>query len=270
MTNTDIYFSIGSTHQVCQDFAIADNTYAIISDGCSSAKDADWGARLLAKSCQIVLKQKSIIDFDTLRDVLNRACNYVNALELDQECLAATLLCAYVSNHVINAFIVGDGYIVARNRNGKLTVISHLFETGAPYYLYYNINDSLKKGYFTHYGNGNLLIEKIIYDKDKIVHRDESSYNAADFNTYTFPLEEYDVVAVISDGLKSFTKQVKGVTSISNQPVAVESIVKDIFQFKQVAGQFVHRRCQRVFKEYNLENIKHHDDFSIGVVHHES
>jgi hypothetical protein len=48
----DSYFEIGSTHQVCQDYALAyasdDFAYAIMSDGCTSSLNTDIGARLVS------------------------------------------------------------------------------------------------------------------------------------------------------------------------------------------------------------------------------
>jgi hypothetical protein len=36
--SADSYFAIGSTHQVCQDHAISDGDFVVLSDGCSGHK----------------------------------------------------------------------------------------------------------------------------------------------------------------------------------------------------------------------------------------
>lgn len=272
--SADVYYGIGSTHQVCQDFAIADGIYTIVSDGCSSAKDTDWGSRLLTKACYNLIKKKEQpLSFDAklLDEAINLAGTYVAELGLDSECLAATLMCVYKGENVINVLMSGDGFIIARNKvTNRLTVISHLFESGAPYYLYYNLNDALHNGYKTYYGNGKLQVEKTLYDGEKVISNNEQSSPLAAYCkpiAYSFPLAEYDAVAVVTDGLKSFVQQVKGTTSITNKSVDVGKIVRDLFDFKTTSGQFVHRRCQKVMREYAAQNIKHTDDFAIGVVH---
>lgn len=269
--NADAYFSIGSTHQVCQDYAIANGDFVILSDGCSSAKNSDWGARLLANAAYNILKRTKPLFQDINKfslNVLQAANSAVERLELHPDCLAATLLCAYKSNGTINAFIIGDGYIIARNKE-RLTVISHMFDTGAPWYLYYNLNDDLKDAYQDHFGHGKLIVDHKIFEKEKCIYSDEYSYNIQNFRTmpYSFP-EEFDLVGVASDGLKTFVQSAKNDTSITNKSVDIDNIIRDLFSFKTLEGQFVHRRCQKFMRDCASKNIKHTDDFSLGVLHH--
>ena len=84
----DVFYAIGSTHHVCQDFAVANGDFVILSDGCSSAKDSDWGARLLVKACHNVIKERSkplSMDFTILKNaVLTLANSYVKTLDLNK------------------------------------------------------------------------------------------------------------------------------------------------------------------------------------------
>ena len=64
--HADSFFAIGSTHKINQDYAwggmpnthwseysmSAPRAIAIVSDGCSSSKDTDFGSRLLAQSAK--------------------------------------------------------------------------------------------------------------------------------------------------------------------------------------------------------------------------
>ena len=69
--NADSAFRMGSTHAVCQDYAVASawtaaahtdgaapppRPYIILSDGCSSTPDTDVGARLLVKAAEPLLR----------------------------------------------------------------------------------------------------------------------------------------------------------------------------------------------------------------------
>ena len=48
----DTFYSTGKSHQVCEDYVVANCRYPIIclSDGCSSSKDTDVGSRLIVRS----------------------------------------------------------------------------------------------------------------------------------------------------------------------------------------------------------------------------
>lgn len=269
--SADAFFSIGSTHQVCQDHAIAENDFVVLSDGCSSAKNSDWGARFLTQAAATILKQTKPDDLGTFtKNVLLAAHSYANKLEIHEDCLAATFLCAYVKEKVIKAFIVGDGYIIARNKiNNEVTVIGHNFDTGAPWYLYYTLNDDLKNGYINKFGNGKFIINKMIVNKNMAVSDNvplDANVGMATIG-YTFPLDEFDMVGLASDGLKSFVQQTKTNTSITTKNIHLDEVMRKLFNFKTLTGQFVHRRCTRFLKDMAAEEIKNTDDFSLGVLH---
>ena len=98
MRNADSYFCIGSTHDVCQDYAISspDRLRAIISDGCSSAPDTDFGSRLLVKA-----KERNFYENDD--SIILSARNSADAIGLHDITLTATLLsqdCAPRGAHI--------------------------------------------------------------------------------------------------------------------------------------------------------------------------
>src|SRR5689334_13151177 len=123
--NSDCGFCIGDTHVVCQDYATAHGgecAYAILADGCSSSPDTDIGARLLVKSAGAVLEAFAH-DFvqDTDRAlgryysaVLAKARAHAKRMELDRECLDATLLTLIASQSHWFAGVYGDGVLAAR------------------------------------------------------------------------------------------------------------------------------------------------------------
>lgn len=272
--SADSYFAIGSTHQVCQDHAIADGDFVVLSDGCSSAKDSDWGARFICQAAYNILKQTKPTYIDKfVQNVVSGARSYAEKLELHEDCLAATFLCVFRQENLIRVCIVGDGYIIAKYKAGnKITITSHSYDTGAPWYPYYESNEDLVNGYMAYYGHGKVINETKVLQDGGFSYSDSLEYlmrHPANRRpiAYEFKTDDVDMVGISSDGLKSFVQQVKNNTSITNKSVSDEQVIKDLFAFKTVEGQFVHRRCQKFLRDYTAQGIKHTDDFSLGVLH---
>jgi serine/threonine protein phosphatase PrpC len=263
----DVFYAMGSSHHVCQDFAVANGDFVILSDGCSSALESDWGARLLVQACKGVMPR--LMDFTLLKDtVLKTAKLYTTVLGLHQDCLAATLLCAYKADNNINVFVTGDGYVVAHNKKtDTLSVFAHTFDSGAPYYLYYSLDEALEKSYYESFGLRPFFVDKAVIGKELTTSSAKMTLEEARFVSYSFPMDEYDMVGIASDGLKSFVQQMKTNTSIQNKGVDYLEVLKELIDFKNATGQFVHRRCQRVMREFGMKGMKHTDDFSMGVIH---
>lgn len=267
--SADTFYTIGATHQVCQDYALSGPSYAIVSDGCSSVKDSDWGSRLLTKSLDSIFKTKKTIQFEDLVEALRLSNLYAKMLDLEQECLAATLLCVYETEDGFHAYVSGDGFVVAKTISGKLQIVEHEYESGAPFYLYYSLSPELIKSYKQAFPQKNLKVfNSFVANAEKDVRFTDTVQADQQSIQYFFPKEVYSGVGVVTDGLRSFVKQVKKHTSITNESVGFEKIVGDIFSFKTSEGQYVHRRCQRAFKEFHNKDIKNNDDFAVGVVGH--
>ncbi len=273
--NADSFFKIGGAHLICQDFAhaglIEQAPISIISDGCSSAKESDWGARLLVKSLQQQLElhaDASLVESFNIAGAL--AENHCKTLQLPEEALTATLLSLVVKDNVFKAAIFGDGCIVGRHRSGYLKVIHHEFTTGAPYYLRYKLNPNAHSQYQQEFGQGKFVttqfIQKEVVASNIQVEELELSIGQR-LKVYDFPVEDYDLVAIISDGVKSFTMKQKTDTHISTVKIELEHVLNNLFNFKGYAGNFVQRRCQKAFKEFDALGWTHYDDFSIGAIH---
>ena len=61
----DAFFAIGSTHDICQDYALALNisnrSLLIVSDGCSASPSTDIGARILSRcAAQVLLEERNV------------------------------------------------------------------------------------------------------------------------------------------------------------------------------------------------------------------
>src|SRR5262249_18890024 len=133
---TDAIINIGSTHSICQDYALAKDNYVILSDGCSSSPDTDIGARLLVKALDQRLNDAAGIESlhkESARITLDRA----NMLGLPAESVDATLLSIHVSGEDLIIACSGDGVILLESQTGVLDVYSISSPSGYPFYPSY-------------------------------------------------------------------------------------------------------------------------------------
>lgn len=274
--NADHYTTIGYDHQICQDYSRSQNTngcHVIVSDGCSSAKESDWGARLLVMALHNQLNNLSMDDdvYDSFKVAGIMAASQARGIGLPLECLRATLLYARENKDHTETGIFGDGVIIGRRRSNKeLLVISEEYTTGAPYYLSYDVEKGMRDRYIHEFGNG--AFEETIYDEGKIEKNLSpivgENTAAMQFRTHSFSHECYDLVAILSDGVKSFLRPVKTDSSLTQETVPLLEILKELFNFKAYAGSFVQRRCQKAFRSvFHPNGVKNTDDFSMGVIY---
>jgi hypothetical protein len=265
--NADSFYVIGTTHAVCQDYALSgvteDMAYAVVCDGCSSAPDTDWGARLLAKSTELSLRRTGGVIGES---VFKAADLHRHGLELHPNSLLATL--GWVALTKANGFggcLYGDGNIIARHRNtGKLRVMEVEFTSGGPYYLKYGFTPGDPEEYLKKLGWG----KYVITTTDETVEVKEAPVENGMFGlAFNFPTSEYDMVAIITDGLSHFSKKVVSATSITKDSVKIGPILQEVMAFKGYAGTFVRRRCHKAFEKFKMDGYLNEDDFGIGVVY---
>ena len=80
---------------------------------------------------------------------------------------------------------------------------------------------------------------------------------------FTFPRDEYDVVAVMSDGVQSFRRKVGNVF----ESVPAFEVVAEMMAFKGLAGQFVVRRMKAFLKQVAANGGHWDDDVSMAAIH---
>jgi hypothetical protein len=265
--NADSFYTIGSTHAVCQDYALSvvteNSAFAIVSDGCSSAPDTDWGARLLAKSAEIALRRGGGV----VQEAFKAADLLRYGLELDSNSLLATLGWILLKDTSFESCLFGDGNFVARSRKtGKLRVVTVEFTSGGPYYLKYAFTAGDREDYLKKLGWGKYVITTI---EDGVVQQTQelSVEEGCGGWVCRFPREDYDLVAVITDGLSHFTQKVQTPTSITKNSVKIDSVLQEVMAFKGYAGSFVRRRCHKAFAKFKELGYTNEDDFGIGVVY---
>jgi serine/threonine protein phosphatase PrpC len=253
--NADSTFQIGKDHTVCEDYALAgvssNTAYAIVCDGCSASPDVDFGARLLALAARETLfwgLNKDCYDFG------DHAINVAGGIPrnftfLHPQCLDATLLVAWVTDKKLMAYIFGDGVLVHRNKEGVKSIHIHL-TSGAPDYLSYLLDKNRVVSYDKLEDN-----RKEVWTSYNGVH----DYKPFEPFTYTCPVEEGDVISLISDGINSFRKS-------DNEVIDWKDLVDEFTGFKNFEGQYVQRRIAAFKRKFIKENWHHLDDISIASI----
>lgn len=261
MAIADVSFSIGKTHDVCQDYGVADDpgqsglsepdAVAVVCDGCSSSPDTDMGARLLARSAIITRP------FDP-NAIIQRADQYRAALELDPHALDATLLMAReTSESDAEVFVCGDGVVVARRRDGTGYDFWTLsFNLNAPEYLSYRL-DTDRYAEYQKAGGGVLTVSGKCPPVGDCL---QARVQGVHFSR-VFPRAVYDVVLVMSDGAESFQKR-DGTRLV---PVPLTDVLDQVLDLKVLTPGFLRRRMGKFLGKFCVANgWQHYDDFAVG------
>lgn len=256
--NADSAFVIGATHAVCQDYAVASGAYAILSDGCSTSPDTDIGARLLVKAAERLLN----IDGNAAgwhENAALLALSWTKSIEMPDQSIDATLLTAYVSGNQLLVSCSGDGVIVTESHDGALDVYVIAYPSGFPLYpAYLHQPERLEALVST----GRSCKEMKHFRSSSISEPLQLESTASDDSTiqnFSFKSSDYKFVALASDGVHSFRKQV--------EPVPMSQVLRELFSFKSLHGAFVARRVKRFLKDCVARGWQHADDLSLAVVH---
>lgn len=272
--NTDAFFSIGQTHMVCQDYAKAGFQrnglpYAVLSDGCSTSKDTDIGARLLCLAAAfnmhwIAGNECSFQDREST--ILEGARQGAMAMSLSPFCLDATLLAAYWTEREgkvgTGVSMRGDGVVVARTRDGKTCIYSVDHEYNAPRYMSYDLDPKRLEGYMKVYGDRS-RVRTIVTGTDI----DGTTTFNGHGEDWFFAASDYDLVMLLSDGAHTFQERVATGTSRTLVDVPFLGVIDQLLKIKSWTGKFMQRRCHKFLAHFcPAHNWQHTDDFSVAAI----
>lgn len=244
--SSDCHVVIGASHDICQDYAIAEGNIIIVSDGCSASPNSDFGAQSLARSAMTNLKNCNS-DFESIKNAISSSIYTAQAaariLNLPNSCLDATLVIGISSaNYGFLFFMIGDGSFAWKSKNeSRPHYISVDYKHGAPEYLSYNLEPDRHSKYMSQFGN-----EKI------------ETHN---YNTSLLDLDVRISCACISDDLEWAAVFSDGVSSFQN--TSTFDIITNLTSFKNLKGKFVKRRAKRFLRECN---DRHEDDISMSAI----
>lgn len=259
MIQTDTFLKIGKTHQVCEDYIISGDLptkYVILSDGCSSSKNTEMGARIICHLAKQYLHYRKLdyrfpnLDYDEMGLwIIHNAELTARQLGLPVNCLDATLVVSYEHDGRFYIYMYGDGVVVTEHISGVISVMEIEYTKNAPYYLSYRI-DPERMDLFHKMGQ-DLIIKSTFED-------DYKNTYAYDYKTlFHFDVDTTPKILVCSDGIASFMK--------GAEPEQTIEIAEEFLTYKSTKGEFLKRRLKRAIKIYEANSINHHDDLSVGA-----
>jgi len=277
----DYFIKTGKRHtnNICEDYIICEKKptpHIILADGCSTSKNTDTGARIIAH-----VAKKCINDFQEYIEngevgyellgkmIITKAKKITQELgcSLDPSCLNATLSIAVLLNNEVRVYVYGDGLIITINNAGELEVTQIEYPGNAPYYLNYLVDPVEDYKY-----NKKFKGEKIItYSKFNIKNFElirKETFTKSKFAPVrcSFPIETFPTVIITSDGLDSF---VKADNLIEASKIELVDELKSLMSFVNYTGEFINREAKRAIRIFERKSIFHLDDLAIGGFHFE-
>lgn len=256
--NTDHFLKIGKLHKVCEDYILSGLVpfpYVVLSDGCSSSKDTDIGARILCHLARSRLREINRNGF--IKDLVFDAKDIIDNMQIDLSCLDATLLIA--TKDEIHMW--GDGVIIFIMESGIIRICHIEYESGAPYYpIYYE--DYFKADLYSEkFGDKKKTVSQYTYYPEIRKWFFDGKYAPPySFKYYVAMDTRYmKCVLISSDGMNSFI-------SNSGENCQIQDAAKEFSSFKNNIGEFIQRRSIKAVKEFEKNNFFHTDDLSIGGI----
>tara|TARA_R110000824_G_scaffold12226_6_gene53529 strand:- start:102 stop:974 length:873 start_codon:yes stop_codon:yes gene_type:complete len=286
--NTDSYFEIGSTHEVCQDYALSGKindsiSFAIVTDGCSMSHkmcgQADVGARIVAHAARATLQRiygndekisitdNDVDEFAEIKNIISKSV--VDAIktvgvQLKMSNLYAdcTLLIAITDGKVTNFFLFGDGGAAITFNDGSAIFKYVTYLSGAPYYLSYHLRAEGTDLYKNEFGGCPIIFDTYTFENNFELKDSKGIQCFVDSKEYSdsigFTIEDAETVSVFSDGVSSFRQEPNGTLTVD--------IIKEFVGFKNRKGEFVQRRMKRMLKDHKNDGIHHYDDISMASI----
>jgi len=270
---SDSIYRIGSTHSVCEDYALSGvydkkAAWAIVSDGCSSSQNTDIGSRILSQlgkkyiesACeQTDCRYTNLLDgVDTRYFLMEGAKKMCLALGLPLFSLDATLLSVAANKDKYKVVCWGDGVVITKFSDGMCHIIELESFDSYPSYLSYFLHDKNDLGISKVEQMRNMGMHTEVrfftMNQDKVVHF-ERSYILPFLEPYVSDVEVMDTECVLlcSDGIQSFFDTEKNDFNNPTTPVNFMEVVKELVDFKGFKGEFVARRCNKMLKKLRIE-----------------
>lgn len=242
--HTDRWLARGRTHEVCQDYALASGSLAVLSDGCSSSPHTDWGARLLCRAA---------VELGTGEGAAERADAWRRGLGLPAASLDGTLLVARVVDDRVEVRAWGDGAVAARRRDtGRWEVTLVEYAHSAPAYPSYLVDAERMAVFLAETAAARSFTRRV--DGEVTVEHREGFPVGGD--VWSLPTPEYDVVALLSDGVASFRRREGRI--VVDVP-AVDAVGR-LLDLRGTQGRFVARPVRWFLHRTCPAAGWHHDD----------
>jgi serine/threonine protein phosphatase PrpC len=273
--SVDHCFEIGSSHTICEDYAMSGSIikgsksfyYGIVCDGCSSSKDVDVGARLLAYAAKQYIQS---LHGDILNNYIDSDCPCMLALNIlhnlkiiDTELLShngldATLVLLLSDGLKARVYFFGDGGLVY-TEDGIKKHIELSYDNNAPYYLSYELEENLarKSEYLAMSKDSKLRTKEYSHENGTLSLSKETWQDSNQWKSILFPIlnTKNTIISIYSDGLFSFMEN-------KHTPLSILDVVNRYGNFPIPKGEFVQRNFLFNKKVLLKDGYNHFDDIS--------
>ena len=279
--NTDCAFYIGTTHDICQDYALAGKNSIAVSDGCSGSPRSDIGSRVLS-----ITAMNKMVELDSLANFDEKECILlarpaIKILNIPNECLDATLLTATAYETGAMALCYGDGVIAIKIKNSNLVIIDCAYSDSYPFYMNYLYDQTGRYSDWVQNHNKRDVAQTVISPEGEWiatvstkhnVERIESDLGIIRLSENRTAVEivnkdEVEYVALMSDGVHSFYETITTGTSKCNKSLSYINVVKELLSFKNFNTSFVQRRMNKFRKNCAKKDWGNADDVSLAVLY---
>lgn len=290
----DSAFQIGKTHDICQDFALAnsvdeDMPFVIVSDGCSSSPNTDIGSRILSLTSthqleRIVKETGKLYTFSPEVSIV-QSQHVCDALNISPRAVDATLLMATFTGGKTQIKVLGDGVVAIGTESGEIITINFDYVSGYPFYMSYLpeyskdfinwekkyseceitvsiLNDDGIEEYSIFDGKESLFCASTSRPEINIL--GETWNKKININDH---FNKMKWVTLMSDGVHTFYEAQNTDTSIVNMDIGYREVIKEALNFKNFNGKFMQRRLNRFLKLCQKNNWHHADDISFGTIY---
>jgi hypothetical protein len=278
--NADSAFQMGSSHAVCQDYALAGafhqpapreepgagpGPYVILSDGCSSSPDTDVGARLLVKAAECLLRESGGPHADGLAglhaEAARLALSWAELLGLRPQAVDATLLTAHLCGDELIVGCSGDGVVCLQTADGALEAYAVSYPAGYPVYPTYAHQPARLRG-LADAGLARKEVTRLrAASAGKPLRTADVSGGGELTEVFVFEAAGYKFAALISDGVESFLRPGRA------EAVPLDAVLPELVSFKNTRGAFVRRRLNGFLKDCQRKGWRHGDDLSLAALH---
>jgi hypothetical protein len=265
---SDCHFAQGKTHDVCQDYAMALRNAIVVSDGCSSSFNTDWGSRFLARAAMMEVLDQEWAYGDR---ILSQAAQMLLGTGLGTSALDATLLVAWKADDLVLVRVWGDGIVSARRRDTGLWE-HHVIEydQNFPAYLSYML-DGARMDKFMEHTSGKRKTSLYAPTEDGEYGLPDLSYaEGFPYEGIAFEFDEavYDMVALCSDGVQSFQQPEGSPTSKRFMPVPLTEVLGLLLDVRGTAGEFIKRPMKWLLNKHCAKWRWHHyDDVAVAALY---
>jgi hypothetical protein len=277
--NTDCAFYIGTTHKICQDYALANANSVVVSDGCSGSLLTDIGSRIISVTAINKIKEAdSLYNFEEKECIL-LARPSIKILNLPNQCLDATLLMATVFDYGVQATCCGDGVIAIQTKDKDIIIINCSYTDSYPFYMNYLYDQTGRYSNWQNNHNKKKITQTVIDPKGQVsptqtiienkrLPKDIGLTRVLENKVLVEIADEsyIDYIAIMSDGIHSFYEKISTETSKYNQSINYINILKELLTFKNYNKAFVQRRINKFRKLCEKNNWANSDDFSLAVI----